>query len=37
MPRRRTLNPDEETLWQAVARTANPLHAAREPQLRMNR
>ena len=28
MPRRRTLNPDEETLWQAVARTANPLHAA---------
>ncbi len=26
MPRRRPLRPDEEDLWQAVARTANPLH-----------
>ena len=27
MSRRRTLRPDEEELWQAVARTAKPLHA----------
>ena len=26
MSRRRTLRPDEEELWQAVARTAKPLH-----------
>jgi DNA-nicking Smr family endonuclease len=26
MSRRRTLRPDEEELWQAVARTARPLH-----------
>ena len=26
MARRRTLNPEEEALWQAVARTAKPLH-----------
>ncbi len=26
MPRRRSLRPEEEELWQAVARTANPLH-----------
>ncbi len=26
MSRRRTLRPDEQELWQAVARTANPLH-----------
>ena len=29
MARRRTLRPDEEELWQAVARTAQPLHPAR--------
>ncbi len=28
MSRRRTLHPEEETLWQAVARTARPLHAS---------
>ena len=28
MARRRTLRPEEEELWQAVARTATPLHAA---------
>jgi DNA-nicking Smr family endonuclease len=27
LSRRRTLRPDEEELWQAVARTAKPLHA----------
>lgn len=27
MSRRRTLRPEEEELWQAVARTAKPLHA----------
>ena len=27
MSRRRTLRPEEEQLWQAVARTAKPLHA----------
>jgi DNA-nicking Smr family endonuclease len=27
MSRRRTLRPEEEDLWQAVARTARPLHA----------
>lgn len=27
MSRRRTLRPDEEELWQAVARTAKPMHA----------
>lgn len=27
MARRRTLRPDEEELWRAVARTAQPLHA----------
>lgn len=32
MPRRRTLRPEEEELWHAVARTARPLHA--EPQRR---
>ena len=33
MPRRRPLRPDEEDLWQAVARTATPLHpATRKPQ-----
>ncbi len=26
MPRRRPLRPDEEDLWQAVARTATPMH-----------
>ncbi|MBC7479051.1 MAG: Smr/MutS family protein [Pseudorhodobacter sp.] len=26
MSRRRTLRPEEEELWQAVARTANPMH-----------
>lgn len=26
MPRRRTLRPDEEELWQTVARSTNPLH-----------
>ncbi|MBC7736788.1 MAG: Smr/MutS family protein [Candidatus Saccharibacteria bacterium] len=31
MSRRRTLRPDEQELWQAVARTANPLHPI-EPQ-----
>ncbi|ABA80422.1 DNA mismatch repair protein MutS [Rhodobacter sphaeroides] len=29
MARRRTLRPDEEELWQAVARSAQPLHPAR--------
>ena len=29
MSRRRTLRPDEEELWQAVARTAKPMHARR--------
>ncbi|MBE2278053.1 MAG: Smr/MutS family protein [Rhodobacteraceae bacterium] len=29
MARRRTLRPDELELWQAVARTARPLHAGR--------
>ena len=29
MSRRRTLHPDEEELWQTVARTAKPLHALR--------
>jgi DNA-nicking Smr family endonuclease len=28
MSRRRTLRPEEEELWQTVARTAKPLHAA---------
>ena len=28
MSRRRTLRPEEEELWQAVARTAKPLHSA---------
>ena len=28
MSRRRILNPDEELLWQAVARTAQPMHKA---------
>ncbi len=32
MPRRRSLRPEEEELWHAVARTARPLHA--EPQRR---
>ena len=27
MARRRTLRPDEEEIWQAVARTAKPMHA----------
>ncbi|QUS36425.1 Smr/MutS family protein [Falsirhodobacter algicola] len=31
MRRRRTLRPDEEELWQAVARTAQPLHARPAP------
>ncbi len=30
MSRRRTLRPEEEALWQAVARTAQPLHPARD-------
>ncbi|WP_136683079.1 Smr/MutS family protein [Falsirhodobacter xinxiangensis] len=29
MPRRRTLRPDEEELWNAVARTAAPMHPKR--------
>ena len=29
MSRRRTLRPDETELWQAVARTANPMHAVK--------
>jgi DNA-nicking Smr family endonuclease len=29
MPRRRTLRPEEQDLWQAVARTATPLHPGR--------
>ncbi|SNX72377.1 DNA-nicking Smr family endonuclease [Cereibacter ovatus] len=29
MARRRTLRPDEEELWQAVARTAQPMHPKR--------
>lgn len=28
MPRRRSLSPEEKELWQAVARTATPMHAA---------
>ncbi|NBO20641.1 MAG: DNA mismatch repair protein MutS, partial [Rhodobacteraceae bacterium] len=28
MARRRSLRPDEAELWQAVARSARPLHAA---------
>ena len=28
MPRRRTLRPEEEELWQIVARTAKPMHPA---------
>ena len=28
MARRRTLHPEEEALWQSVARTAKPMHAA---------
>jgi len=32
MARRRSLRPDEEELWQSVARSARPLHATRAPQ-----
>ncbi len=32
MARRRTLRPDEEELWQTVARTAQPMHPARPRQ-----
>ena len=31
MARRRNLHPDEEDLWQAVARTARPLHPKLQP------
>ncbi|MEI6099434.1 MAG: Smr/MutS family protein [Alphaproteobacteria bacterium] len=32
MSRRRTLRPEEEDLWQAVTRTARPLHPRRKPE-----
>ncbi|MCF1708221.1 Smr/MutS family protein [Tabrizicola sp. J26] len=33
MARRRTLRPEEEDLWQSVARTAQPLHPQKSPSL----
>jgi len=33
MARRRTLHPEEQDLWHAVARTARPLHGASVPRL----